>query len=183
MHACFRAAVPVGACGYVRVHADDNRADQVFAPVVFVKFTRSVAISEPELTEVGAYLQRSCFVVGDHRLALAHRAMAGTQPGLLRFGRVLFWVRQSPKGPPLRAVVHLFDYLPTSDIDALLHTLPRNLGQRVWRPKHMINVHRFTKISIPVEFCTRGTVIAMHVQGKARGLGLAFCMPSLPREH
>ena len=86
----FSRCCACGACGYVRAHADDNRADQVFAPVVFVKFTRSVAISEPELTEVGAYLQRSCFVVGDHRLALAHRAMAGTQPGLLRFGRVLF---------------------------------------------------------------------------------------------
>ena len=150
---------------------------------MFAKFTRSVAISEPELTEIEAYLQRSCFVVADHRLAPAHRAKVGTQPGLLRFGRVLFWVRQSPEGPPLRAVVHLFDHLHTSDIDAMLSTLPRNLGKRVWRPKHLINVNRFTKISIPVAFCTRGTVIAMHVQGKARRLGLAFCLPSLPREH
>ena len=162
-----------------------HMTDRVFAPVLFNqhKRTRDIEHSEYPLSTARAYRQRSCFVVADYRLASQHRAVDGTQPGAVRFGRVLYWVRQSRDGRPLRAVVKLFNYLQPTDIDEQCSALPNNLGRRVWRPQHMLNVEQYTKISIPIEFVLRGTVIAMHVQRKARELGLAFCLPSLTKEY
>jgi hypothetical protein len=155
----------------------------VFATVLFAKHTRSIESKERPITEVAAYRQRSCFVVADYRLAPEHRAVDSALPGLLRFGRVLHWVRQSPDGRPVRAVVKLFHHLNRDALDRLCRAVPDGLGREVWRAQHLINVEQFTIVSIPVQFCTRGTVIAMHVQRLAREQGLAFCLPSLPREY
>ena len=65
---------------------------------MFSKHTRSIERAESLITEVAAYRQRSCFVVADYRLAPEHRAVDSAHPGLLRFGRVLHWVRQSRMG-------------------------------------------------------------------------------------
>ena len=160
-------------------------AERVYAALVFSehKITRDIEFNEPPLQTITAYKQRSCFVVDNYRLARRHRAVDSSQPGLLRFGRVLYFVRESPSGPPVRAVVKLFRYLNPADIDAQCDELPDRLGSQVWRPQHMVNVDQFTKLSIPVNFVTRSAVIAMHVQRLARGIGLAFCLPSLPKEY
>ena len=159
--------------------------ERVYAAVVFNehKITRDIEFDEQPLQTITAYKQRSCFVVDNYRLARRHRAVDSSQPGLLRFGRVLYFVRESPSGPPVRAVVKLFRYLNPADIDAQCDELPDRLGSQVWRPQHMVNVDQFTKLSIPVNFVTRSAVIAMHVQRLARGIGLAFCFPSLPKEY
>ena len=160
-------------------------AERVYAALVFSehKITRDIEFNEPPLQTITAYKQRSCFVVDNYRLARRHRAVDSSQPGILRFGRVLYFVRASPSGPPVRAVVKLFHYLTPDDIDVQCDTLPDRLGSQVWRPQHMVNVDQFTKLSIPVNFVTRSAVIAMHVQRLARGIGLAFCFPSLPKEY
>ena len=158
-------------------------ADRVFAPVVFAKYTRSIEKTESPITEVSAYRQRSCFVVADYRLAPEHRALDSDHPGLLRFGRVQHWVCQSPGGRPVRAVVKLYHHLNKAAVDRLCRAVPDGLGREVWRAEHLIHVEQFNIVSIPVMFCTRGTVIAMHVQRLAREQGLAFCLPSLPREY
>ena len=160
-------------------------AERVYAALVFSehKNTRDIEFNEPTLQTITAYKQRSCFVVDNYRLARQHRAVDSSQPGLLRFGRVLYFVRASPSGPPVRAVVKLFHYLTPDDIDAQCDELPERLGSQVWRPQHMVNVDQFTKLSIPVNFVTRSAVIAMHVQRLARNIGLAFCLPSLPKEY
>ena len=159
--------------------------ERVYTALVFSehKITRDIEFNEPPLQTITAYKQRSCFVVDNYRLARQHRAVDSSQPGLLRFGRVLYFVRASPSGPPVRAVVKLFHYLTPDDIDVQCDTLPNRLGSQVWRPQHMVNVDQFTKLSIPVNFVTRSAVIAMHVQRLARGIGLAFCLPSLPKEY
>ena len=158
-------------------------ADRVFASVVFTKHTRSIEKAESPITEVSAYRQRSCFVVADYRLAPEHRALDSDHPGLLRFGRVQHWVCQSPGGRPVRAVVKLYHHLNKAAVDRLCSAVPDGLGREVWRAEHLIHVEQFDIVSIPVMFCTRGTVIAMHVQRLAREQGLAFCLPSLPREY
>ena len=160
-------------------------AERVYAALVFSehKITRDIEFNEPPLQTITAYKQRSCFVGDNYRLARRHRAVDSSQPGLLRFGRVLYFVRESPSGPPVRAVVKLFRYLNPADIDAQCDALPDRLGSQVWRPQHMVNVDQFTKLSIPVNFVTRSAVITMHVQRLARGIGLAFCFPSLPKEY
>ena len=160
-------------------------AERVYAALVFNDhtITRDIEFNEQPLLTITAYKQRSCFVVDNYRLARQHRAVDSSQPGILRFGRVLYFVRASPSGPPVRAVVKLFHYLTPDDIDVQCDTLPDRLGSQVWRPQHMVNVDQFTKLSIPVNFMTRSAVIAMHVQRLARGIGLAFCLPSLPKEY
>ena len=164
--------------------ADKSEVGTVLhAPVKFAKFTRTVERDESPIDTASRYSQRSCFVVADHRLAPDHRALDSEQPGTLRFGRVLYWVRQPPSLTPLRAVVKLFRYLDSPAVDRVCRALPRGLGRKVWRAQHMVDVGQFTEVCIPVEFCTRGTVIAMHVQRLAREQGLAFCLPSLPREY
>ena len=174
---CFALACRVYRCALGRV------AERVYATLVFSELTRDIEFNELPLLTITAYKQRSCFVVDNYRLARPHRAVDSAQPGTLRFGRVLYFVRESPNGPPVRAVVKLFHYLTPDDIDAQCDALPDRLGSQVWRPQHMVNVDQFTKLSIPVNFVTRSAVIAMHVQRLARHIGLAFCLPSLPKEY
>ena len=160
-------------------------AERVYAALVFTehKITRDIEFNEPPLQTITAYKQRSCFVVYNYRLARRYRAVDSSQPGLPRFGRVLYFVRESPDGPPVRAVVNLFHHLHPADIEAQCDGLPDRLGSQVWRPQRMVNVDQFTKLSLPVNFVTRSAVIAMHVQRLARDIGLAFCLSSLPKEY
>jgi hypothetical protein len=133
--------------------------------VLFGKLVRSVKAAEPELGTRGGYRQQSCFSVDDGRLPLMHRC--GHAP--VRFGQVLYWVRELDSDVPLRVVVSLFVPMLAADLASACR------GQRTWCHRHMVRFNYYTTVTLPPELVAADACIACHPDAHARMLGFGVC--------